>query len=41
MGCAARAWVTEIYSEERVLGLTAEYRRRLLAAGPVTQFQNA
>ncbi|MGO9322964.1 MAG: glycosyltransferase family 4 protein [Terracidiphilus sp.] len=41
MGRAARAWVTEHYSEERVLGLTAEYYRSLLDAGPVTQLQNA
>ena len=41
MGRAARAWVTEHYSEERVLGLTAEYYRSLLDAEPLTQFQNA
>jgi glycosyltransferase involved in cell wall biosynthesis len=41
MGRAARAWVTEHYSEERVLGLTAEYYRSLLDAVPVTQLQNA
>jgi glycosyltransferase involved in cell wall biosynthesis len=41
MGRAARAWVTEHYSEERVLGLTAEYYRSLLDAEPITQLQNA
>ena len=41
MGRAARAWVTEHYSEERVLGLTAEYYRSLLDAEPVAQFQSA
>ncbi len=41
MGRAARAWVTEHYSEERVLGLTAEYYRSLLDEVPVTQLQNA
>jgi glycosyltransferase involved in cell wall biosynthesis len=41
MGRAARAWVTEHYSEERVLGLTAEYYLSLLDARPVTQLQNA
>ena len=41
MGRAARAWVVEHYSEERVLGLTAEYYRSLLDADPVTQLQNA
>jgi glycosyltransferase involved in cell wall biosynthesis len=41
MGRAARAWVVEHYSEERVLGLTAEYYRSLLDTDPVTQLQNA
>ncbi len=41
MGHAARAWVTEHYSEERVLGLTADYYRSLLDAERLTQFQNA
>lgn len=41
MGRAARAWVTEHYSEERVLGLTAEYYRSLLDESPATQLQNA
>jgi glycosyltransferase involved in cell wall biosynthesis len=41
MGLAARAWVVEHYSEERVLGLTAEYYRSLLDTDPVTQLQNA
>jgi len=33
--------VVEHYSEERVLGLTAEYYRSLLDTDPVTQLQNA
>ena len=41
MGRAARAWVVEHYSEERVLGLTAEYYLSLLDAEPVTQLQHA
>ncbi len=41
MGRAARAWVVEHYSEERVLGLTAEYYRSLLDAEPVTQLLHA
>ncbi len=41
MGRAARAWVAEHYSEERVLGLTAEYYRSLLDAEPAAQFQSA
>ncbi len=41
MGRAARAWVVEHYSEERVLGLTAEYYRSLLDTDPVRQLQNA
>ena len=41
MGRAARAWVMEHYSEERVLGLTADYYRSLLDSDPVTQLQNA
>ncbi len=32
MGRAARAWVTEHYSEERVLGLTADYYRGMVEA---------
>jgi len=41
MGRAARAWVTAHYSEERVLGLTADYYRSLLDAEPVAQLQSA
>jgi glycosyltransferase involved in cell wall biosynthesis len=41
MGRAARAWVVEHYSEEQVLGLTAEYYRSLLGAEPITQLQHA
>ena len=41
MGRAARAWVTEHYSEERVLGLTADYYLSLLETEPVTRLQNA
>jgi glycosyltransferase involved in cell wall biosynthesis len=41
MGRAARAWVTEHYSEKRVLGLTADYYLSLLEAEPVTRLQNA
>jgi len=41
MGRAGRAWVVEHYSEERVLGLTAEYYRSLLDVEPVTQIQHA
>jgi glycosyltransferase involved in cell wall biosynthesis len=41
MGRAARAWVVEHYSEERVLGLTAEYYLRLLDAEPGPQLQHA
>ena len=41
MGRAARAWVTENYSEERVLGLTASYYLNLLNTEPVEQMQSA
>ncbi|MGB8029323.1 MAG: glycosyltransferase family 4 protein [Terracidiphilus sp.] len=41
MGRVARAWVTEHYSEERVLGLTANYYLSLLEAEPVAQMQSA
>ncbi len=41
MGRAARAWVTEHYSEERVLGLTADYYMSLIETVPATQLQNA
>ena len=41
MGRSARAWVVEHYSEERVLGLTAEYYQSLFDAEVVTQLQNA
>ena len=39
MGRAARAWVVEHYSEERVLGLTAEYYRSLLDTEPAHSFR--
>jgi glycosyltransferase involved in cell wall biosynthesis len=41
MGRAARAWVVENYSEERVLALTANYYLSLLEAEPSTQLQSA
>jgi len=41
MGRAARAWVTEHYSEEQVLGLTANYYLSLLESEPVAQMQSA
>jgi glycosyltransferase involved in cell wall biosynthesis len=41
MGRAARAWVVEHYSEDRVLGLTANYYLSLLEAEPVAQLQSA
>jgi glycosyltransferase involved in cell wall biosynthesis len=41
MGRAARAWVTEHYSEERVLGLTANYYLSLLETEPHPQTQSA
>ena len=41
MGRAARAWVVEHYSEERVLGLTAEYYLSLLDTEQVTQLRHA
>ncbi len=36
MGRAARAWVVEHYSEERVLSLTANYYLSLVQAEPAT-----
>ena len=41
MGRAARAWVTEHYSEEQVLGLTANYYLGLLETEPAAQMQSA
>lgn len=41
MGRAARAWVVEHYSEERVLGLTAGFYRSLLETEPVVRLQSA
>jgi len=41
MGRAARAWVTEHYSEERVLGLTADYYMSLVETEPAAQQQTA
>jgi glycosyltransferase involved in cell wall biosynthesis len=41
MGRAARAWVMEHYSEERVLGMTAEYYLGLAETVPATQLQSA
>jgi glycosyltransferase involved in cell wall biosynthesis len=41
MGRTARAWVVEHYSEERVLGLTAEYYLSLLDTEQVTQLRHA
>ena len=39
---AARAWVVEHYSEERVLGLTVDYYRSLLESRErATELQNA
>jgi glycosyltransferase involved in cell wall biosynthesis len=40
MGRAARAWVTEHYSEERVLGLTADYYLTLLEPNAIQSLQN-
>jgi glycosyltransferase involved in cell wall biosynthesis len=39
MGRAARAWVTEHYSEERVLGLTADYYLGLVKVGTRLELQ--
>ena len=39
MGRAARAWVVEHYSEERVLALTANYYLSLLEVGSRLEFQ--
>ncbi len=41
MGRAARAWATEHYSEERVLGLTADYYLSLLEPEAVQSLQHA
>jgi glycosyltransferase involved in cell wall biosynthesis len=41
MGRAARAWVVEHYSEERVLALTANYYLSLLETEPTAQLQRA
>jgi len=42
MGRAARAWVVEHYSEERVLGLTAEYYRSLMESRePAAELERA
>ena len=41
MGRAARTWVTEHYSEERVLGLTANYYLSLQDSEPFALAQNA
>jgi glycosyltransferase involved in cell wall biosynthesis len=41
MGRAARAWVMEHYSEDRVLGLTADYYRSLVETELATQQQTA
>jgi glycosyltransferase involved in cell wall biosynthesis len=41
MGHAARAWVLEHYVEDRVLGLTADYYRNLLASAPVPDLLHA
>ena len=41
MGRAARAWVMEHYSEERVLGLTADYYLSLVEAELAAQQQTA
>jgi glycosyltransferase involved in cell wall biosynthesis len=41
MGKAARAWVLEHYLQARVLSMTAEYYRSLLATLPVTRLQRA
>lgn len=40
MGRAARAWAIEHYSEDRVLGLTADYYRSLLKTDSATQVQS-
>src|ERR1700679_1395075 len=39
MGKAARVWVTEHYSEERVLGLTADYYLGLVEVGTRLELQ--
>ena len=41
MGRAARAWVTEHYSEDRVLGLTADYYLSLLEPESIRRLQPA
>lgn len=41
MGRAARAWVTGHYSEERVLGLTADYYQSLLEPDAIHSLQHA
>jgi glycosyltransferase involved in cell wall biosynthesis len=41
MGRAARAWVTEHYSEERVLGLTADYDLSQLQPVAIQYLQHA
>ncbi len=41
MGMAARTWVLEHYSEDRVLILTVNYYRNLLELAPVPQLQSA
>jgi glycosyltransferase involved in cell wall biosynthesis len=41
MGEAARAWVLEHYLQARVLSMTAEYYRNLLATVPATRLQRA
>jgi glycosyltransferase involved in cell wall biosynthesis len=41
MGEAARAWVLEHYLQARVLSMTAEYYRSLLATVPATRLQRA
>jgi glycosyltransferase involved in cell wall biosynthesis len=41
MGRAARAWVMAHYSEERVLGLTANYYISLMDAEPITWLRSA
>jgi glycosyltransferase involved in cell wall biosynthesis len=41
MGRAGRAWVLEHYSEDHVLGLTAEYYRSLLETELAAQLQSA
>jgi hypothetical protein len=41
MGEAARAWVLEHFLQARVLSMTAEYYRSLLATVPATRLQRA